>query len=84
MASSPVSIRQSEMNTLRQPVGSMPSVFGPITGFRIVMPRMKTWSQLMGRSVQPDAFSMRTSSMRTFLQPANSISGDARSSGFQS
>lgn len=72
------------MNTFWHPVGSIPSVLGPITGFLMMMPRMKTPSQLMGLSVQPEAFSMRRSSMRRFLHPANSMSGEARSSGFQS
>ncbi len=84
MQSSPVAISQSLMKTLRQHVGSIPSVFGPMIGLRILMPLITTVSHSMGRSVHPEALASVTPSIRKFVQPKNSSIGDGRSSGFQS
>src|ERR1700749_4373426 len=51
--SSPVSTAQFEIVTFWQPVMSIPSVFGPLTGFLIEIPWMSTLSLLTRLSVQP-------------------------------
>src|SRR5690348_11810535 len=71
MASSPVSTEQSEIKTFWQPSRSMPSVFLPVTGFLIETPWRNTLSQLTKLSVQPDAPSIRRSSIWTQRQPSN-------------
>ena len=48
MQSSPTSIWQSLMRTLRQLSGSMPSVLGESDGLTTVSPRMETFSQRSG------------------------------------
>src|SRR5580658_4045120 len=85
IASSPVSTEQFETVTFWQHVISIPSVFGPKTGFLIAIPLMVTLSQFTGRNVHPGEFSIRTSSMRSQRQFTNSSIGLGRplSFGFQ-
>src|SRR5215469_18250095 len=56
MASSPVTIEQFVTRTFWQPVRSIPSVFGPLIGFRIEIPVISTSSQLSMCSVHPAEF----------------------------
>src|ERR1700728_1208145 len=84
IASSPVSIKQSEMRTCWHPVKSMPSVLGPMAGFVMIIPWMNTLVQLIGRSVQPDAPVSSMDSSRRLVQFTSSTIGEILALGFQS